>query len=149
MIEGDVSSRSGREKETNQRRIAVPEAPLIAVIDDDSTVREAIRGLLRANGFDVATFASALEFVYSPRFAEVACAIIDVQMPRIDGMELQRRLRQVSPMRVVIITAHPDDRLRQRALAAGAAAFLAKPFSEEELITAIDISAADPRRAAC
>lgn len=108
---------------------------MVAVIDDDESVRKALASLLRSLGITVATFGAASEFLDSPRRAEMACLIVDVQMPGIDGLELQERLIALGQrIPIIFITAYPDAKLRDRALAAGAAAFLGKPFAAQELI---------------
>jgi FixJ family two-component response regulator len=112
--------------------------PLISVVDDDSSVRDSVRGLLRSVSFAVVVFASAEEFLSSDRARETDCLILDVRMPGMSGFELQSRLVGSYPqMPVIFITAHGDEELRSRALRAGAVDFLLKPFSEEALLTAV------------
>lgn len=108
---------------------------MVAVIDDDESVRKALASLLRSLGIAVLTFGEAREFLQSPRRSEAACLIVDVQMPGMGGLELQERLitlGQRTP--IIFITAYPEAKLRDRALAAGAVAFLGKPFAAQELI---------------
>ena len=112
--------------------------PLISVVDDDSSVRDSVRGLLRSVSFAVVVFASAEEFLSSDRARETDCLILDVRMPGMSGFELQSRLVGSYPeMPVIFITAHGDEELRSRALRGGAVDFLLKPFSEEALLTAV------------
>jgi FixJ family two-component response regulator len=112
--------------------------PLISVVDDDSSVRDSVRGLLRSVSFAVVVFASAEEFLSSDRARETDCLILDVRMPGMSGFELQSRLVASYPeMPVIFITAHGDEELRSRALRGGAVDFLLKPFSEEALLTAV------------
>ena len=112
--------------------------PLIAVVDDDAAIREAVQSLLRSAGFWAAPFASAQDFLQSGRLPETACLIVDVRMPRMSGLELQQRLRTVQdPRPIIFITAHGDAETRTRALRAGAVAFLDKPFSDEALLRAV------------
>jgi FixJ family two-component response regulator len=112
--------------------------PLIAVVDDDAAVREAVQSLLRSVGFRAAAFASAQDFLQSGRLPETACLIVDVRMPRMSGLELQQRLRTAQdPRPIIFITAHGDAETRTRALRAGAVAFLDKPFSDEALLRAV------------
>ena len=113
--------------------------PLISVVDDDDSVRESLSGLIRSVGFGVMVFASAEEFLTSDRLPDTDCLILDVRMPGINGLDLQRRLA-TSHCRipVVFITAHGDEEARQRALNGGAVDYLLKPFSEEALLNAID-----------
>jgi len=116
----------------------VLKAPLISVVDDDDSVRESIRGLLRSVRLGVEVFASAEEFLGSDRADETDCLILDVRMPGIGGLELQRRLVYSHPeMPVILVTAHGDEELRSRALKSGAVDFLFKPFSEEALLSAV------------
>lgn len=108
---------------------------VVAVIDDDESVRKALASLLRSLGIAVCTFGGASEFLGSPRRTEAACLIVDVQMPGMDGLELQERLIALGQrVPIIFITAYPDAKVRDRALAAGAAAFLGKPFAAQELI---------------
>ena len=119
--------------------------PFLSIIDDDESVREALWGLVRSVGFAVSTFASAEEFLNSGHFGNADCLILDVCMPGMGGIELQRQLvagRHDVP--VIFITAHEDEGVRTRALKGGAEAFLIKPFSEESLLGAIE-AALSPR----
>jgi FixJ family two-component response regulator len=112
--------------------------PLISVIDDDESVREALWGLVRSVGFAVSTFASAEEFVNSDQLRNADCLILDVRMPGMSGIELQRHLvAGHSEVPVIFITAHEDEGMRTQALKNGAEAVLIKPFSEEALLNAI------------
>jgi FixJ family two-component response regulator len=116
----------------------VPEVPLIAVVDDDTAVREAVQSLLRSVGFRAVAFASAQDFLQSGRLPETACLIVDVRMPRMSGLALQQQLATADrPMPIIFITAHGDEEARARALRAGAVAFLDKPFSDEVLLRAV------------
>ena len=112
--------------------------PLISVVDDDDSVRESVRGLLRSVLFGVEVFASAEEFLRSDRARETDCLIVDVRMPGMSGLELQSHLLANRPaMPVILITAHGDEELRSRALRRGAVDFLLKPFSEDALLNAV------------
>jgi FixJ family two-component response regulator len=114
------------------------EIPLIAVVDDDEAIRDAIQSLLRAVGLRAAVFASAEDFLQADQRQATACLIVDVRMPRMSGLELQRQLATAnSPMPIIFITAHGDAETRARALRAGAVAFLDKPFSDEVLLRAV------------
>lgn len=114
------------------------EPPLISIIDDDESVREALWGLVRSVGFAVSTFASAEEFVNSDQLGDADCLILDVCMPGMSGIELQRQLvAGHSAVPVIFITAHEDEGIRAQALRGGAEAVLIKPFSEEALLSAI------------
>jgi FixJ family two-component response regulator len=114
------------------------ESPLIAVVDDDAAIRDAIQSLLRSVGFRAAVFASAEEFLQATPPPAPACMIVDVRMPRMSGLELQQRLAAAHrALPTIFITAHGDAETRARALRAGAVAFLDKPFSDEVLLRAI------------
>jgi FixJ family two-component response regulator len=112
--------------------------PLIAVVDDDAAICEAVQSLLRSMGFRAATFATAQDFLQSGRLPEAACLIVDMRMPRMSGLALQQRLTTAQcPIPIIFITAHGDAETRARALRAGAVAFLDKPFSDEALLRAV------------
>ena len=112
---------------------------LVAVIDDDESVRESLPDLLREFGYAVETFASAEEFLASGDPGRTKCLILDVAMPGMSGPELHRELQRGGrPIPVVFITAHGDETMRPRLLAQGAVDCLLKPFSETALLTAID-----------
>ena len=113
--------------------------PLISVVDDDESVRESAQALLRSVGFGVMVFASAEEFLTSNRLADTDCLILDVRMSGMNGLELQRELAANHfAMPIIFITAHGNEKSRQRALNNGAADYLLKPFSEEALLKALD-----------
>jgi FixJ family two-component response regulator len=110
-------------------------APMISIVDDDSSVREATKGLVRSLGYGAAAFASAEDFLQSDHVNDTACLITDVQMPGLSGVELQSRLiAQGNCTPIIFITAFPEERIRTRALEAGAVGFLSKPFDEDRLI---------------
>lgn len=115
--------------------------PLISVVDDDDSVRESLQGLIRSIGISVAVFASAEEFLHSDQLQRTHCLILDVRMPGMNGLELQRRLvvEQVE-IPVIFITAHGDEVARQTALRNGAVDYLFKPFSEDSLLNAIHMA---------
>jgi FixJ family two-component response regulator len=111
---------------------------LISIIDDDESVREALWGLVRSVGFAVSTFGSAEEFVNSDQLGSADCLILDVCMPGMSGIELQRQLVAGDyGVPVILITAHEDEGIRAQAIEVGAEAVLIKPFSEEALLNAI------------
>ena len=111
---------------------------LIAVVDDDQSFREALESLLKLIGFRTATFASARNFLDSPELPNVSCAILDVSMPGMDGLELQRHLAATHPIPIIFITDLRDAKTREQAVRAGAISFLNKPASEETLIDALN-----------
>ncbi len=120
------------------RKATMSEIPLIAVVDDDAAIREAIESLLRSVGLRAEAFASAQDFLQSGRLQDTACLIVDVRMPRMSGLELQQQLTTAQcPMPIIFITAHGDAETRARALRAGAVDFLDKPFSDEALLKAV------------
>jgi FixJ family two-component response regulator len=111
---------------------------LIAIVDDDQSFREALESLLKLIGFRTAIFASARNFLDSPQFPNVSCAILDVSMPEMDGLELQRHLLATHPIPIIFITDLRDAKTREQAVRAGAIEFLNKPFTEEALIDALN-----------
>jgi FixJ family two-component response regulator len=111
---------------------------MISIVDDDESVREATKGLVRSLGYVAATFGSAEEFLESDLVNGTSCLITDVQMPGMSGIELQNRLIAGGHrLPVIFITAYPEARIRTRALAAGALAFLSKPFNENDVVTCL------------
>ena len=114
------------------------EARLIACVEDDASVREAIEGLLVVLGFTVEVFSSAEAFLQSSRLVDTSCLITDVRLGGMSGLELQISLA-TSGYRIptIVITAFPDDRTRTQALSAGAVSVLSKPIIKEELLTCI------------
>jgi FixJ family two-component response regulator len=117
---------------------------LISIIDDDISAREGVRGLVRSSGFAADAFASAADFLASDRVHDTSCLIVDVNMPRMSGIELHRRLVDAGhAIPTVLITAYPDDRARTRALRDGVFCYLTKPLDEDALLTCVR-SALDP-----
>jgi FixJ family two-component response regulator len=122
---------------------------VIAIIDDDESVRFALHSLLRSLGFDAAIYASAEDFLGSRRAAETACLIADVRMPGMSGFDLQRGLlAEGFELPTIFISALDEPAVRRRASHAGAVAFLRKPLGETPLLsavcTALGIEAFDP-----
>ena len=112
---------------------------LICVVDDDDSVRESLRRLMRSVGFAVNVFASAEEFLDSDRLRNTNCLILDVRLPGMNGLELQRHLATShSEIPIIFITSYEDDEMRARALNAGAVDYFLKPFNDEDLLDAID-----------
>jgi len=119
--------------------------PLISVVDDDESVREALPDLLREFGFAAQAFASAEEFLASNRVSDTSCLILDIAMPGMSGPDLQRVLkerRQHIP--IVFITAHGDETVRPRLIQQGAVDCLIKPFSDTALRAALDTALLEP-----
>jgi len=111
---------------------------VVSVVDDDKAVRDALGNLLESVGLSVEPFASAEEFVKSDDVNNRACLILDVQLPRMSGLELQHHLSAKSRnLPIIFITAHANDEVRSQALQAGAVSFLYKPFSSEDLLSAV------------
>ncbi len=114
---------------------------VIAVVDDDESVRESLHGLLRSLGYRVRVFTSGEEFLKANQLSETYCLILDVRMPGMTGIELQRQLRARNlGIPIIFITAHGDDETNTQALGGGAAAFLIKPLSEESLLGALNLA---------
>lgn len=111
---------------------------LIAIIDDDESVRSALQGLFTAVGLAAHTFASAEEFLHSGQHSQTRCLITDIRMPGMSGLELQARLN-AARIRIptIFITAHGDAEMRLKALRSGAVEFLTKPFNEEALLESV------------
>ena len=117
----------------------MPSVPLIALVDDDDALRNSLDNLLRSVGFRVQGFASAEAFLQAQHAPETACLILDVRLPGMNGLELQRQMGAAHwGMPIIFVTAYADDDVRARALAAGAVAFLYKPCREEDLLHAIE-----------
>ena len=112
--------------------------PLVFVIDDDAGVRTSIQRLLKSVGLRADAFASAQDFLQRPRHDGPSCLILDVRLPGISGLELQRKLIQSGvPIPIIFITAHGDIPMTVRAMKSGAVEFLTKPFSDQELLDAV------------
>jgi FixJ family two-component response regulator len=112
--------------------------PLISIVDDDDSVRVALKSLIDSVGFRAEVFCSGEEFLNSPYVSQTDCLIADIRMPGMSGLELQDRLNAANlPIPVVFISAHDDGEARVRGLRAGAVDFLQKPFSEDALLGAI------------
>jgi len=109
--------------------------PLIAIVDDDESVRCAVYGVLKSGGYDARSFASAGEFLRSGLQRTAACLISDVRMPGMSGLELQARLAEDRcRMPIIFITAYGDSKERSQAMRAGAVVFLGKPFDDKVLL---------------
>jgi FixJ family two-component response regulator len=111
---------------------------VIAIVDDDHSVREALTSLVRSLGYVAMAFECAEDLLKSKRRRSMSCVITDVQMPGMTGVELHNRLvASGEPIPTILITAFPEERTRERALQAGVTCYLTKPFNEEELLACI------------
>jgi FixJ family two-component response regulator len=120
---------------------------IVMIVDDDDSIRKAVGRLMKSFGLAVETFASAEEFLGSDRLEKTSCLILDVQMPGMDGLELQERLVASShTIPIVFITAFNDGRARAQALQAGAVGYLIKPFADQELLNCIHAALKLPER---
>jgi FixJ family two-component response regulator len=114
---------------------------IVMIVDDDESMRKAVRRLIKSSGFAVETFASAEHFLASGRVDATACLVLDVQMPGLNGLELQSRLiAERYQIPIVFITAYNDENAREQALRAGAVGYLVKPFEEADLLTGINLA---------
>jgi len=112
---------------------------IIAIVDDDEPLREALGSVLKAAGFSVDAFASAEDFLDSPLRGEIACLILDVRLPGMSGIELQRRLLEAGDATpIIFVTAHGDTSLRDVLMKAGAAGYLNKPVRSDVLLKEIN-----------
>lgn len=114
--------------------------PLIAIVDDDESIRDTTRDLLESAGFSACTFASAKSLLKSQRVELVACLIADMRMPEMTGLELHQRLRARHAIPTILMTAYPDERVRAQALKANVLCYLAKPFSPDELLACVRLA---------
>ncbi len=117
----------------------IRKAGIIAVVDDDGPLREAWGSVMKAAGFSARTYASAEDFLFSQNWRETGCLVLDVRLPGINGMELQRMMTNAnSQVPIVFVTAHGDASLRDVAIKAGAVAFLNKPVRSDVLLKEIE-----------
>ena len=116
----------------------MPEDIVVSIVDDDASVRRSTRRLLRSSGFRAEAFASAEEFLDSKSAVETGCLILDLRMPGMNGLELQRRLSQNgNPVPIIFLSAQASEEDERSALRSGAVQFLRKPVSKEALLGAI------------
>jgi FixJ family two-component response regulator len=116
-------------------------SPVVFVVDDDPAVREALTSLIRSVGLRVCAFGSALEFLSADPPDAPCCLVLDVRLPGLSGLDLQRELLETDgTIPIIFITGHADVPMSVRAMKAGAVEFLAKPFREEELLDAIRVA---------
>ena len=119
-------------------------AKLVAVVDDDALLRDALRRLLKASGLGAVSFESAEDLLNSGRLPEIACLIADIRMPGISGLELQAKLQaEQCPIPIIFITAHGDTKMRIQAMCDGAVEFLTKPFDNAVLLELVHAALGD------
>jgi FixJ family two-component response regulator len=114
-----------------------PPSAIVFVVDDDISVREALEALIRLEGWQCETFASAAAFLARPRVFVPSCLVLDVSLPDLNGLDLQKRLAGRNDMPIIFITGYGDVPMTVQAMKAGAVEFLTKPFSDEVLLGAI------------
>src|SRR6185436_10315619 len=108
---------------------------MISIVDDDQSFRDSMRRLVKSLGYSAAAFASAAEFLASPRFAVTECLVADIHMPEMSGVELYRHLVETGRrMPTILVTAYPDDRVQEQMLSEGVRCYLRKPLEEAVLI---------------
>ena len=123
------------------------EAPLVHIVDDDASVRDSLMVLLESAGYAVRAYDSAVAFLQAASDRTAGCVLTDVQMPELNGLELQRRMgKQGIRLPVIVMTGHGDVPIAVEAMKAGAADFLEKPFGDEQLLTAVSGAVAISRR---
>jgi FixJ family two-component response regulator len=121
--------------------VNLKKVPVISIVDDDESVREATQSLVRSLGYRAVTFCSAAKFLESSHLMATACLITDVQMPGLSGVDLQDRLiADGHPMPVIFVTAFLDEGLQARAFKNGAVGYLPKPFNEDRFIECLDVA---------
>jgi FixJ family two-component response regulator len=111
--------------------------PIVFIVDDDVSVRESLELLIQSEGWQAETFASALAFLERPRARVPSCLVLDVSLPDLNGLDLQKRLADRTDMPIIFITGYGDVPMTVQAMKAGAAEFLTKPFGDELLLRAI------------
>ncbi len=120
---------------------------IVFVVDDEASVRTAVRRLMSSAGFRTEAFGSAREFLAGSRHEGVGCLVLDVQMPEMDGLELEAELRRIGyALPIVFISAHTDALKRARAINGGWHEFLLKPFDDQQLLTAVASALGESRR---
>jgi FixJ family two-component response regulator len=125
--------------------MTIQEGLLVAIVDDDDSVRRSVSNLLRSAGFPTIIFDSAESFLASGLRPNTACLVLDLRLQGMSGLDLLQELGPDSPIRTVVLTAHDTEDFRRQALTAGAAAFLAKPPRAESLVSAVR-AATDPTK---
>ncbi len=128
----------GMDSDRGAERCVTKPDTIVFVVDDDPSVREALQGLIQSVGLRIQTFGSAQEFLGSPRPDAPACLVLDVRMPGLSGLDLQRELVNAGvKLPIIFITGHGDIPMSVRAMKAGAVEFLTKPFRDQDLLDAV------------
>ena len=116
----------------------MPAGPLVAIVDDDESIRDTTKDLLESAGFSAAVFGHAASFLKSRRLSRVSCLIADMRMPEMTGLELHQQLvASHRAIPTILMTAYPDERVRAQAHKAKVVGYLAKPFAAEELLACV------------
>ncbi len=140
-----LSSRGSRSEVARAARVSAPRETVF-VVDDDASVRESLSSLIRLVGLRVEMFASAQDFLAGSRPDVPSCLVLDVRLPGLSGLDLQRRLSESgTQIPIIFITGHGDIPMSVRAIKAGATEFLTKPFREQDLLDAIQLAIARDR----
>jgi len=148
MADASDSHRSASNRSnTGSSPKTASEPPIVFVLDDDQNVREALSGLLSSVGLQVSSFESAAEFLRAIGIRSPSCLVLDLQLPDGSGLELQRELAKINGPPIVFISGYGDIPSSVRAIRAGAIEFLPKPFSDNELLEAVDKAIAQDRKA--
>ena len=120
---------------------------VVYIVDDNAPMRRALERLTAAAGFEARGFTTGTEFLAADHRSRPACVVLDLRLPDMHGLEVQRRLARSDPgLRVVIVTGYGDDLTRREAVEGGAVAFLSKPFDDQMLLEAIREAMAEPPR---
>ena len=116
----------------------MPKRPLVAIVDDDESIRETTKDLLESAGFSAAVFARAASLLKSKRLGQVSCLIADMRMPEMTGLELHQHLaRSNRAIPTILMTAYPDERSRTQAIKADVVCYLIKPFAADEMLACV------------
>ena len=124
--------------ELAHREIAVPKRPLVAIVDDDESIRNTTKDLLESAGFAAAAFARAASLLKSRRLSQVSCLIADMRMPQMTGLQLHQHLVALNrAIPTILMTAYPDERAQAQAIKANVVCYLIKPFAADELLACL------------
>jgi FixJ family two-component response regulator len=125
--------------------MSVPKRLLVAIVDDDESIRDTTKDLLESAGFSAATFTRASRLLKSTRLKRVACLISDMRMPEMTGLELHQHLVASNhAIPTILMTAYPDERVRAQAIKANVICYLAKPFTADELLACVRRAVGSP-----